>query len=94
LASCSKRKNWQIDENRAQSPKIDLTFPSDFCQMVSFMTQCFGLVCRLMLAVVVLGAGGCTYDNFGDYHYPYDSRYNGRPVVDPPVLTWSSQARI
>lgn len=62
--------------------------------MISFMTQRFELVCRLLLAVLSLAAGGCTYSNYGDYRYPYDPRYNGHPVIDPPVLCWSSQARI
>jgi hypothetical protein len=62
--------------------------------MFSFMTRCFGLVCRLLLAAACLAAGGCTYAEFGDYHYPYDRRYNGHPVLDAPVLSWTSQARI
>lgn len=63
--------------------------------MVSFMKRRIKQACGLvLLALVNLAAGGCTYSKFGDYRYPYDSRYNGHPVIKAPVLSWSSQARV
>lgn len=74
--------------------KFDLTFPSGYRLMILSMTPSIGLVCRLLLALVALAAGGCTYSNYGDYHYPDDPRYSGHPVIDPPILCWDSRARI
>lgn len=62
--------------------------------MVPFMTRCLGRFWKLLLAAVSLAAGGCTYSKYGDYRYPYDSRYNGHPVVNPPIFSWSDRARI
>ncbi len=74
--------------------KLGLIFPSEYCLMTSFMKRRIKLLSRLLLAVVCLAAGGCTYSQYGDYRYPYDSRYNGHPVIDPPILSWKSQSRV